>query len=158
MDPNVADWLLRCGIARVVVGHKPTGDCPAVLSSLYTGVEIVSADTSFSDTAATDNRGSAICIVELVGSSPTDNQLHLRGTLRNGVPYNCQFHRLHSKNQIDNQVGDPYLGRQVTLIDDDETDNEDWWVKVRANDGSYWLTKGNGRHVKYKQVAKTVIE
>ncbi|OEU12018.1 hypothetical protein FRACYDRAFT_147895, partial [Fragilariopsis cylindrus CCMP1102] len=48
MDTDVSQWLLQNGIHRVVVGHKPTGDSPAVLSADYTGVEIVSADTSFS--------------------------------------------------------------------------------------------------------------
>jgi hypothetical protein len=33
MDDTVASWLLEHGIQRVVVGHKPTGDCPAVLSA-----------------------------------------------------------------------------------------------------------------------------
>ncbi|KAL7523580.1 hypothetical protein ACHAXR_002251, partial [Thalassiosira sp. AJA248-18] len=30
MDPVPSKWLLEHGIQRVVVGHKPTGDCPAV--------------------------------------------------------------------------------------------------------------------------------
>ena len=157
-DSDVASWLLNCagvdgggGIQRVVVGHKPTGDCPAVLSSVHTGVEIVSADTSFSDTSAEDNRGLAISVVEILGVSSRDNQLHLRGVLRDGTRYNSAFHRLHSKNQIDTHVGDPFVGRQIS-------DGKGWWVKANMENGSYWITRGNGRNVEYRQEEKKVIE
>ena len=56
MDPEVAAWLLEQGVRLVVVGHKPCGDSPAVLRSCDTGVEVISADTSFSDIDAADNR------------------------------------------------------------------------------------------------------
>lgn len=48
MDPAPSKWLLEHGIQRLVVGHKPTADSPAVLSSQFTGVEIVSVDLSYS--------------------------------------------------------------------------------------------------------------
>ena len=147
MDPVVAKWLLEHGIQRVVVGHKPTGDCPSVLSAIHTGVEIVSADTSFSDTSATDNRGCATSIVELAGTSHCDNQLHLSGILRDGTPYRSAFHRLHSGGAIDTNVGDPFLGRQLP---------DGWWVKASSHDEKhYWLTRGKGRIVEYKQVEKS---
>ncbi|CAB9523243.1 expressed unknown protein [Seminavis robusta] len=116
-DASVAEWLLltQNSIRRVVVGHKPTGDCPAVLSAAYTGVEIVSADTSFSDTSCADNRGQAVSVVELVGFSDKDNQLELRGVLRNGQAYDCQFPRLTTEEGMDPSVGDAQLGRQVFL-------------------------------------------
>ena len=153
-DPVVAEWLSSNGIQRVVVGHKPTGDCPSVLSAVHTGVEIVSADTSFSDTSAVDKRGCAHCSVELCGSSPLDNRLRLVGTLRDGRSYDCEFHRLYPGGGIDGTVGDPHLGRQV---------RDGWWVKAstkaaREVDGDedaekcydYWLTRGKGRFVEYK--------
>ena len=37
-DEKVAAWLQEAGIRRIVVGHRPSGDSPAVLSSSYTGV------------------------------------------------------------------------------------------------------------------------
>lgn len=46
-DPEPAKWLLDHGIQRIVVGHKPTGDCPAVLSSRYTGKKIFILDRHF---------------------------------------------------------------------------------------------------------------
>lgn len=54
---------------RVVVGHKPSGDSPAVLSGAYTGVEIISADTSYADAKAADGRGVAVAGVLLRGPS-----------------------------------------------------------------------------------------
>eukprot|EP00980_Cylindrotheca_fusiformis_P003807 scaffold839_cov138-Cylindrotheca_fusiformis.AAC.2 len=148
-DPAVAAWLLKYGIQRVVVGHKPTGDAPAVLSSQYTGVEIVSADTSFSDTKAKDNRGVATSVVEIIGASSHDNQLHLRGTLRNGKSYHSTFQRLHSKTQKDTSQGDPYLGRQAK--------DGDWWIKVKTNDHMYCFTRGSGRHVECMFVPESEV-
>ena len=97
MDQSVANWLLENGIHRVVVGHKPLGDSPAILSSRYTGVEIVSADTSYSDTSSPDNRGSALSIVEIVGSSQNDNRLEVKGTFHDGTSYHNVYPRLISK-------------------------------------------------------------
>jgi len=148
-DPLVAEWLLKDGIRRVVVGHKPTADCPAVLSALYTGVEIVSADTSFSDTSADDNRGSALALVEITGSSATNNQLSLTGTTRDGRRYSSSYLRLHPDG-IDEGMGDAMLGRRLNNNDDDD----EWWVKARC-DEMYYLTRGQGRHVHYRTVSQS---
>jgi hypothetical protein len=40
-----------------------------VLSATHTGVEVVCADTSFSDVRAADNRGVAVSSVELQGAN-----------------------------------------------------------------------------------------
>jgi len=153
LDTSVADWLLQNEIQRVVVGHKPTGDCPAVLSATYHGVEIVSADTSFSDTRADDNRGAAIGIVEVFGESSTDNQLELRGLLRNGEAYVSKFLRLHDAGKVDTCTGDAMLGLRI------QHDNLDYWIKAAKADGAhYWLTRGHGRHVEYKTVDKGAIQ
>jgi Calcineurin-like phosphoesterase len=147
MDPQVAEWLKKDGIQRVVVGHKPTGDCPAVLSALYTGVEIVSADTSFSDTSADDNRGRAMSVVEIAGDSPTDNQLEVRGTLRDGRSHESFFFRLHPGG-VDVSVGDPNLGRLW---------KDGYWIKMATTTDSYWLSRGAGRRVEYKDVEKSAV-
>lgn len=141
-DPVVSGWLRKDGIRRVVVGHKPTGDCPAVLSASYTGVEIVSADTSFSDTAADDNRGTALSVVEIVGTSPNDNQLEMRGILRDGSEYISHFPRLHVDG-MDETAGDAKLGKQL---------QDDYWIKASTTNATYWLTRGKGRNVEYKHV------
>ena len=45
-DPSVVADLLRAGVERVVVGHTPVGDCPAVLRDPR-GFELVMADNSY---------------------------------------------------------------------------------------------------------------
>ena len=42
-DVAVAQWLRAGGIRRVITGHKPAGDSPAICSSGYTGVEVITA-------------------------------------------------------------------------------------------------------------------
>jgi len=50
----VAEYLLKNGIQRVVVGHKPFGDSPTFMRQH--GVEVIDADTSFSDITKPDQR------------------------------------------------------------------------------------------------------
>ncbi|KAG7354331.1 calcineurin-like phosphoesterase [Nitzschia inconspicua] len=147
-DSSVSEWLRKDGIRRVVVGHKPTGDCPAVLSAVYTGVEIVSADTSFADTDANDNRGRAISVVEIIGTSMTDNQLEMRGILRDGSEYLSRFTRLHSDG-TDETAGDVQLGRKL---------QDEYWVKASTTNSTYWLTRGRGRKVEYKHVSIATLQ
>ena len=127
-DLEVADWLLKDGIQRVVVGHKPTGDCPAVLNDSYTLVEIVSSDTSFSDTSAPDNRGAAATATKIVGVSPWDNQLVLQGTLRDGQLHVGRYSRLSNETLFDDD-GDPHLG---SMWNHNLTSG--WWIKSRVAD------------------------
>lgn len=141
-DQEVADWLLQNKIQRVVVGHKPTGDCPAVLSAAYTGVEIVSADTSYSDSKTRDNRGCAVPVVELVGECPEDNHLELSGTLRDGKRHFSVFNRLCPEG-IDSTTGDSLLGKQL---------EDGWWVKAKTSGREYQLCRGRGRVLEYKSV------
>ena len=141
-DPRVAAWLKKNGIRRVIVGHKPTGDCPAVLSSKFTGVEIASGDTSYSDTTAQDNRGLALPVIEIVGESPVDNHLEISGRFNDGREYHSTFHRLHGKDEIDVSVGDPTLGTEV---------DGGYWVKASCTE-KYRLCRGKGRKVEHSDV------
>lgn len=86
-DVSVAQWLRAGGIRRVITGHKPAGDSPAICASAYTGVEVITADTSFSDTSKPDNRGAAIACVLVQGESSTANHTEIAGTLRDGRQY-----------------------------------------------------------------------
>ena len=157
-DPRnqiVADWLLKYGIQRVVVGHKPCGDSPAVCSALYTGVEFCCADTSYSDTNSVDNRGSAVACAEISGFSPVDNFLVLRGILRDGTKYESMHNRLHSGTRIDDSVGDSLLGREL---------KNRMWVKAsykisgNGDDGlMYHCSKGERRNVMYRRISKAEI-
>jgi len=145
-DPKVAAWLKDDGIRRVVVGHKPTGDCPAVLSAAYTGVEIVSGDTSYSDTSADDNRGLALPNIEIVGESKADNQLEISGRLSDGREYHSVFNRLHG-DEIDKTVGDSNLGIET---------RDGYWIKAHTSK-HYRLCRGKGREVEHNDVPKLSI-
>jgi len=146
-DQAPADWLLAHGIKRIVVGHKPTGDCPAVLSSAYTGVEVCSVDTSFArrrDISTGEksnrfgvNRGDAIALVEIAGSDCNYNRLEISGTLADGTEYS-NIHP-HIGNNEDAITGDSILGKKTV---------DGWWVKASVSD-SYHLCRGKGRTVEY---------
>lgn len=56
MPPSVSSALLQAGYFRLVIGHTPVGSCPTVVPG---NVQVVMADTSYSDFKAPDNRGSA---------------------------------------------------------------------------------------------------
>eukprot|EP00577_Skeletonema_sp_RCC1716_P006697 CAMPEP_0113386512 /NCGR_PEP_ID=MMETSP0013_2-20120614/8050_1 /TAXON_ID=2843 ORGANISM="Skeletonema costatum, Strain 1716" /NCGR_SAMPLE_ID=MMETSP0013_2 /ASSEMBLY_ACC=CAM_ASM_000158 /LENGTH=571 /DNA_ID=CAMNT_0000269361 /DNA_START=278 /DNA_END=1993 /DNA_ORIENTATION=- /assembly_acc=CAM_ASM_000158 len=146
-DQAPADWLLAHGIKRIVVGHKPTGDCPAVLSSAYTGVEVCSVDTSFArrrDISTGEksnrfgvNRGDAIALVEIAGSDCNYNRLEVSGTLADGTEYsNTHPHIGINEDAI---TGDSILGKKTV---------DGWWVKASVSD-SYHLCRGKGRTVEY---------
>eukprot|EP00569_Conticribra_weissflogii_P018977 CAMPEP_0171443136 /NCGR_PEP_ID=MMETSP0881-20121228/30168_1 /TAXON_ID=67004 /ORGANISM="Thalassiosira weissflogii, Strain CCMP1336" /LENGTH=604 /DNA_ID=CAMNT_0011966471 /DNA_START=154 /DNA_END=1969 /DNA_ORIENTATION=+ len=158
-DPVPAKWLNDHGISRVVVGHKPTGDCPAVLSSIYTGVEIVSADTSYSrrkglthnqlDNEFGEFRGPAIASVEIVGSDEYCNRLETSGILACGTEYSNKYPLLpkitkaettDDENGTQNDIGDPILGRKIF---------SGWWVKAKVPPNHYHLCRGSGRDVEY---------
>ena len=145
-DPKVAAWLKDNHIRRVIVGHKPTGDCPAVLSAIYTGVEIVSGDTSYSDVTADDNRGMALPNIEIVGKSAIDNQLEISGRLSDGRVYHSVFNRLHG-DEIDETVGDSNLGIET---------KDGFWIKAHTSE-HYRLCRGKGREVEHNDVPKVTI-
>jgi hypothetical protein len=153
MDPSPAKWLIDNGIQRIVVGHKPTGDCPAVLSSKYVGVEIVAVDTSYAhrkdlncDGTSVlkkfgDSRGNALSIVEIVGVCSSCTRLETSGVLACGTEYHNTFPFLSSDGNTEfNDMGDPCLGTRLP---------DGWWVKA-ALPPNYHLCRGSGRFVEYK--------
>ena len=163
-NKNVADWLLKYKIQRVVVGHKPCGDSPAVCNASYTGVEICCSDTSFSyfgdrSSFSTDNngkppRGEAVSSTEIVGKDATDNCLILRGIFQDGIKYECQFNRLYGGKYVDTSVGDSILGQEL---------KNQFWVKASYIDDStsakiYHCSKGAKRNVEYKRFTRSQIE
>ena len=93
-DAVVAAWLRLGGVRRVVVGHKPSGDSIAPLSWRYTGVEILSADTSYADPAAADGRGVTMACLTLRGPSLLENHAVLSGVLRDGARHAARMDTL----------------------------------------------------------------
>jgi len=101
-------------VRRLVVGHKPSGDSPAVLCSRYTGVEVISADLSYSDVRAEDNRGVAVAGVILQGESLHVNHAVVFGTLHDGRDFQGRMATLGGSE--DGLGGDPLLGTASTSV------------------------------------------
>lgn len=82
MPLHLAAQLNGAGVARMVVGHIPHGTCPTVIKSGGPGetppfMEIIMADTSYSDMSQPDNRGSAVSDVVL----RPDGTAHVHGRI-----------------------------------------------------------------------------
>jgi len=80
--------LNACGVRRLVVGHTPHGNCPTVIKGGGPGaaeplLEIIMADTSYSDMKAADNRGAAVVEVEL----RPDGGAYVHGVLHDGTAF-----------------------------------------------------------------------
>ena len=162
-DPVVAEWLLAAGVRRVVVGHKPSGDSPAVLSSAYTGVEVLSCDTSYADLAndKATGRGQSMACLIIRGESLERNAATVSGVLADGRAHEATLATLSSAGVgEDVPSDDPHVGTEL---------DGGWWVKARLlDDGSekgaeagaaegkgsvgrsYRLCQGEGRTVNYK--------
>lgn len=129
LDAQVAAWLRADGIKRVVSGHRPTGDSPAVLSDKYHGVELVCADTSYSDTSALDNRGAALACVEVHFDDERGSRLRIHGTLADRRPY------------VVDTNDDELLGTRGP---------DGWWYKARLGPRTLLTSRGQGRRVSYR--------
>jgi len=167
-DPAVSRWLLQAGVRRIIVGHKPSGDSPAVLSASYTGVEVISADTSYADTTSHDGRGVSIACVSLQGPSLDVNCARVYGTLRDGRQHDVRLPTLvggaAGGDLPHPEGGDPVVGREL---------DDGWWVKAlmvgegadlvpnaegagrpaSADDSQtrvYLCCRGSGRNVEYR--------
>jgi len=134
---HVADWLLTSGIRRLVVGHKPSGDSPAVLSARHTGVEVISADTSYADGTSADGRGRSIAGVSLHGPSLDINHARIFGRLADG--------RLHEAHLPTLPSDDPAFARGDLLVGNELDDG--WWVKALLKDDQSKEDGGRGRGV-----------
>lgn len=120
LDADVAGWLSRNGVVRVVSGHRPVGDSPAILSSRYHGVELVCADTSYSDTRASDNRGQATASLVVEQSTIASSRLSLKGILADGRTYYAEMPTL-TLDHPPADDGDSLLGTRTL---------DGWWYKV----------------------------
>lgn len=86
MDLKLTKKLNKAGIARIVVGHTPHGNCPTVIKSHHS-LTVVMADTSFSDMSVRDNRGCAVSEVRVIRGgieSASTSSVLVRGVLQTG--------------------------------------------------------------------------
>ena len=167
LDENVVRYLAQDGIVRVLVGHKPAGDSPAIISYAASmssalpsgrvssvGLEVISADISYSDSSAPDNRGeNAWCEVIIDNGSSLQSTAIIRGALSDARTYEfslpecsaAEAHPPRALPPVDDLVG------HVVVRNDAEGD---WWVKARLSSdkistGGYLLSRGSGRNVEY---------
>lgn len=154
--PEVAAALLkRWGLCRVVCGHTPHGNAPTVFTSH--GVQVVMADTSYSDMSSkgrpTDNRGVAASEVLICGPV-----LQVHGLLQDSVamdfvtvtgregfePSAQIFNRtLKCFAPLDSFHGDENIGKPT---------QDGFFVKSATADRRYSLCKVTGRDYLYKYV------
>jgi len=130
-----------------MTGHKPFGDSPVIMR--LPSLEVISADTSYSDTSALDMRGIAVSEV-IVRGTLQENQAQVHGVLKDGTEFDFVLPTLGSDNSVNNSPGDEWIGRETP---------SGWWVKAKLekdpshNDTlSYILVKGSGHKVEYKTV------
>ena len=129
----------------MLVGHKPFGDSPLVIRG--EGIEVIDADTSYSDTTAADNRGVATPVVTVVKEAGRQSQARVSGTLSTGEAVDVTLAPPSCAVEDGEQGGDPWVGR---LTDDH------WWVKALIADGPdagrYLLSRGRGYEVDYRRL------
>eukprot|EP01090_Pellita_catalonica_P004420 TRINITY_DN14249_c0_g1_i1.p1 TRINITY_DN14249_c0_g1~~TRINITY_DN14249_c0_g1_i1.p1 ORF type:complete len:570 (+),score=109.32 TRINITY_DN14249_c0_g1_i1:45-1754(+) len=164
LDESTVEYLAKSGIRRVVVGHKPSADAPAVMSYAASfgsaacarkppGLEVISSDISYSDTSFPDNRGpNAWCEVILEFCCDDAARLEssaatLHGTLRDGGNYNVMLPKIYNGNGGEEDVdGDRFVGQVVRQVHPDDGEGDHlWWVKVRVESGEYLLSRGASR-------------
>lgn len=108
---DVQDFLQRSGIDRVCSGHQPHGQTPTIVRHPRTGLLVITADTSRSDSRASkifnpaDNRGSVYSSVLL-----SKEAVEIRGELADGREHQCSVYRDPSKDKLP----DALVGRQLT--------------------------------------------
>lgn len=133
---DVESYLACGGIKRMLCGHKPCGDSPFIVKGEH--IEYVHCDTTYSDAAAKDRRGSVAAAVEVELSEGVagskSSKLCLSGSLRDGRTYDfCLPAAGFKGDAVDD--GDQLVGRQTS---------DGWWVKAKFADGSYHVAWGDG--------------
>ena len=125
------EYLSKSGINRVIVGHQPHGDCPTVINN-NSKVQILTADTSYSNMKAPDNRGAAVSEILI---HEADQTIEVHGILKDEqmIAYNLACPTKEAK-------GDYFVGQKL---------QGDWWVKSKLappteDDKQYLACKGEG--------------
>eukprot|EP00039_Didymoeca_costata_P021129 m.343515 g.343515 ORF g.343515 m.343515 type:complete len:507 (-) comp22945_c0_seq1:64-1584(-) len=147
LSKPVVDYLHKSGIKRVVSGHKPFADSPGIIRHQEEHhMEVITADTSYSDTTASDNRGVAAFEVIITGGSQ-DNHSVIHGTFANGDE--IEFSLPELKND---EICDRFTNVRSHLVGIELDDG--WWVKAPKPhcDQNLLAVKGQGFDVRVKQI------
>ena len=122
---QTVDFLRQSGVAMVLAGHAPHGDCPLVMRDAR--LTVLTADTSYSDASAADNRGIAVSAVTLCGER----------VLVSGILASGKSHRYELAPLVSPREDEVYVGKQV------EPDGA--WVKTYCPETERYLAvKGEG--------------
>jgi len=169
LSSTVQQYLMRGGVRRIVVGHKPSGDAAALLrvdGPDNLGFEVISADTNYASTETQNLRGGSWCEVRLSFSAhDAPSQARLRGSLADGRgEYDFTLpaigRELVSKlRDPAKDSGDEIVGRQTS---------DGWWVRARLGEtepgergevaAQYLLSRGHDRHAEYRLASPDDIE
>jgi len=166
LSSAVAQYLLQAGVRRIVVGHKPSGDAPALLrveGPDGRGFEVISADTNYASTKTDNLRGGSWCEVRLSLSpdKASSSQSRLRGSLADGQGvYDFKLPPIGKlESELDHATedsGDEIVGRQTS---------DGWWVRARLDGsnagkvaGEYLLSRGHDRTAEYRLAFRDDIE
>jgi len=159
LPDSLVQRLNRNGIERVVVGHTPHGDCPTVLRHTVDSqadqraeaetheckLDLIMADTSYSDGRAGDDRGNAISTVSLLPNGET----RVGGLRHDGsrIEYSLGF----------DGSGDPLVGKPVKagVL---RHDGKRFFVKAEMVGGEYLLCNVEGFAYTYEMLPKEETE
>ena len=168
MAPRLVDALNAQGITRLVVGHTPHGNCPTVMKTASTtggaGLEVVMADTSYSDMQAADNRGRAVSDVRLKAGG----QMEVGGCLHDGAAIHYELARpIGPPSELIGLFEPPCeppsgAGRGAAAPcaerGSETVAEERRFVKARYADSDYLLCSVNGFQITYEKVDATSVE
>lgn len=163
MAPSLLRELNQCGIARVVVGHTPHGSCPTIIKSgapvggpgsSHAAVEVVMADTSYSDMEASDNRGRAVSDVQLL----RNGSVHVKGRLADASEIDYVLSPLNEMSKTTELVGklEPLPTPQPASKPETKkasAPGKAFFVKARMTSGELLLCNVSGFVVRYHKLS-----
>ncbi|CAJ1376934.1 unnamed protein product [Effrenium voratum] len=154
LSPKVREYLAQGQVRRVVVGHKPSGEAPAVLRTDADGLgpyEVISMDTNYASTQDHSQRGGSWCELRVALLPGGGSQARLRGRRPDsGDAFDFRLPGIGG----DSGDGDEFVGHQTA---------DGWWVRLKLASGQYLLSRGEGRIAEYrtveaKEIAAQVLE
>ncbi|KAG8458321.1 hypothetical protein KFE25_005168 [Diacronema lutheri] len=144
LPPSVSRALLASGFTRLVIGHTPHGNCPTVVPG---AVQLIMADTSYSDMKAPDNRGNAAATIEIQGTRAS-----VVGQLEDGTPIAYTVFSGDDASRAELEQNDVLIGGG---------DFGGWFVKAKlalagaSTEPSYLLCRVDGFKYEYKRMGES---
>lgn len=140
---DIAADLTGQGIHRVVLGHTPHGNCPSVMKSLP-GLMVITADTSYSNMKASDNRGEAVSEVIVLPAGRTK----VHGVTHDRTPINYTL----SMDSMSSGKGDDLVGDL-----EPESSPTRRFVKARLSNGKFLMCHVDGYTTSYDVLSEAEV-